>query len=324
LDQAEVQRLSQAGLAVDLEGEALGVNALLARLEGARYYLYGGVEAADQLTEAQFAELRAKGLALIAFAGKGVTDFLDVPAASRAGIRVSNTPGAVEPSVAEFTVFLTLAALRGGLDRSLRWLATKGFLTLPATPATSAALGVDLADTTIGIVGLGDIGAIVARILRTGFGAKVTYYSRQRKESIERELGMTYLPVEELVATSDLLTLHLANTEGARDLVASLPLESAARNLGLINTASEGLIPAERLASLFASDRLRVAAFDKIYAEDVILASGLAPFIPDRLIVTNHAANATRGAWRRMTGMAVDNILAHAQEGTVPNAVASP
>jgi glyoxylate reductase len=314
--------LSDAGISIDLEPAALELDPLTDRLAGSRYYLYGGIEAADKLDIDRFRRLHDAGLELIAFAGKGVRDFLDVPAAQSAGITVTNTPGAVEPSVAEFTVHLLLAALRHVPQRELAWLHDAGFLAQDLQLPSSTALGSDLGDVTVGIIGLGDIGQLVARILTAGYGTKVIYYSRTRRPELEASLGLEYATPADLVTRVDAITLHLETNPETVQLVASVPVESVPRPIVLVNTASERLVDPARLAVLLDEERVSCAAFDKIYSQSELSASGLSAFVPDRLLVTNHGANMTRSAWHRMTGTAVANVLAHAEGRTPPNVVA--
>jgi lactate dehydrogenase-like 2-hydroxyacid dehydrogenase len=321
LDEASLEPMGSNGLDVEAETDVLDRGGIYKRLEGVSYYLYGGIEAADQLGGEEFEQLHSKGLKLIAFAGKGVTDFLNVPAAQEAGIVVTNTPGAVEPSVAEFTTFLSLALLRDGFQRSLAWMSAADYITGDTVSKGGAALGADLSDTKVGIIGLGDIGYLVAKLLTGGYGSRVAYFSRNRKEPAEAELGIEYMPLDRLVRESDLLTIHLANNAETRELMASVPFETASSELYLVNTASEALIDAKRLADLLQEGSIRAAAFDKIYPLDVLRSSGLSVLVPSRLIVTAHAANATQSAWRRMTAMAVDNILSHARGAPPPNVV---
>lgn len=302
--------LEIAGFHVDIEHEPLDRDVLFERLQGFSYYLYGGTEEADLLEYQHFKALAESGLRVIAFAGKGVEDFLRVGDAERAGVIVANTPGAVEPSVAEFTVLLITALLRSFSRHNRNWLGQSGFAAQVAQSSSSVIpLGVDLAETRVGILGLGDIGTLVARVLTRGYGATVLYSSRRRKEAVERELGISFAPAERLCEEVDVLTIHLANNVGAREFVASLPMEGVASNLLLVNTASQHLVDPRRLARLLEEGAVNAAAFDKIYTVKEIRESGLSAFLPDRLLVTNHAANATLGAWRRMTESAVANIL---------------
>jgi lactate dehydrogenase-like 2-hydroxyacid dehydrogenase len=316
---AWLQKLEEGGLRVEHETDVLNRQQIFERLQGVDYYIYGGIEEADLLDKKEFTALASSGLKLISFAGKGVTDFLNVAAANRAGITVTNTPGAVEPSVAEFTILLCLSLLRDSIQRSSSWLAT----IRPELVAEKIDfdLGSDLSETVVGIVGLGDIGALVAKILTRGFGCDVKYFSRTRKLELEKSLGIEYLSGQEIVSGCGLVTIHLSNTEGARGLVAGIPFEDA-KSLLLVNTASQALIDATRLEELLSSGAVRAAAFDKIYKPAEMASSGLSRMTPQRLIVTNHSANATLGAWRRMTEIAVEAVLAHAHGRPVSNIVA--
>jgi phosphoglycerate dehydrogenase-like enzyme len=174
----------------------------------------------------------------------------------------------------------------------------------------------DLADVTVGIIGLGDIGHLVAELLR-GYGTTVRYFSRTRKPTLEDSLGIEFRDAGDLLNEADVVTLHLPANSDTQAFVAGIPFERATSPVFLVNTASQRLMPAERLETLFATGVVRAAAFDKIYDDEQLRASGLLHRVPEQLLVTNHSANATHGAWRRMTEMAVASILAH-RNGQTP------
>ena len=319
IDQQELVRLQESGLSYELETRTLDRRAVYELVSGFDYYIYGGIEAADELDESDFRSLASRGLRLIAFAGKGVGDFLRVGPATEAGIVVTNTPGAVEPSVAEFTVFMMVALLRQALARSFNW--TSNIKAFESPLATTFSLGRDLSDATVGIIGLGDIGYLVAKLLRRGYGSKVFYCSRTRKPAIEDELSIEFMPMTELLAHCDLVTIHLPVSEGTRRYVADIAFEDSSSPVMLVNSSSQKLIEAERMASLLSSGVVSAAAFDKVYTTKELLGTGLADYIPGRFVVTNHSANATRDAWRRMTAGAVDAVLSLASGETPRNVV---
>ncbi len=303
----ELSRLEQAGLSFELETRTMSRAGMIERLKGFDYYIYGGAEATDELDVEDFRLLAATGLKLIAFAGKDVSEFLNVRAASSAGILITNTPGAVEPNVADFTAFLTMALLRQSFARAFNW--THNLSAIENPVSTNFPLGSDLCDAQVGIIGLGDIGYLTAKLLHGGYGSRVYYYSRRPKPLIEAELGIQYLSAGELLDRCDVVSLHLPLSDGTAKFVEDIPFEESGSPVMLVNTSSEKLIPIRRLVSLLGSGTVSAAAFDKIYPAPDVLVAGLAPFIPERLLVTNHSANATTGAWRRMTASAVDVVL---------------
>ncbi len=314
LDPAALERLSSSGLDVVLCQEDLSLQGLRDRLTGSHFYLYGGDEPANEFESSAFVDLRAGGLRHIAFAGKGVRDFLDVDAARAAGITVSNTPGAVEPSVAEFTLQMIGLALRGTIAHVGAWWNSIN----PGASATGDGrpipLGRDMADCEFGIVGLGDIGRLVALRLRHICDRPIRYYSRTRKTDLEDQNVVVYNDLDQLLRTCDVVTVHLDNRPETQQLMANAPWEEAKRGVVLVNSASQALFDSARLATLLRSGVFGAAVFDKIYPAKELTDSGLLDCIPSQLVVTSHLANRTVGAWRRMTAAAVDSILDAASE----------
>lgn len=331
LDSNELDRLSEAGLEIVPRNlDSSEPAQVLEALKGVGYYLYGGIEPADLIGRkdfsadpeaapdpTQFQSAHAAGLQLIAFAGKGVRGFLNVPQAKAARIVVTNTPGAVEISVVEFTAHLIFELLRDVDARARAW---EAHVMQGSDEVEKFAKGTDIRDARIRIIGLGDIGAMLARLLVTGYGARVSYWSRNRKVDLEHELGLEYVELGQALDGADVVSFHLDDTPETRDIVANLPLETATPGIKIINTAKPGLIGPERLYTLLTDGPVKRAAIDEGYDPDGEGAV-LAPLGPDRLYVTHHAANATEGSWIRMTRQAVDSIIAHANGKKVPGEV---
>ena len=163
------------------------------------------------------------GLRVVSNYGVGY-DNIDVPACTRRGIPVGNTPGVLTETTADLAWALLLAAARRVVegDRSVRdghWR-TWGPMLL---------LGVDVHGATLGIVGFGRIGQAVAR-RAAGFGMRVLYHARHRvPEDVERATGATWLPLPELLAASDFVSLHVSLSAETRHLIDAAALGSMRR-----------------------------------------------------------------------------------------------
>lgn len=294
--------LSDAGLEIDMAPGDMDEAALSERLEGASAYLLGGDEfvSADALA-------RADELKVIAFLGVGYESFVDASAAAEKGIPVTNTPGTLTQSVAEFTLGLTLNA-----TRLLSVYIGRGFS--PDAPAEEKQH--DLASLRVGIVGLGAIGTRLAEMLVQGIGSEVSYFSRTRKSDEETRLGIKYLELADLASQSDVLIVMTPGndeTEGllGKDVLGSLPDGSI-----LVNTARPAIVDSLALSEALDAGRVSVAVFDDFYSAEDVNYEALADFYPDRLQVTRHIGSLTHEARDGMAIKCVNSILNVLKSGT--------
>ncbi|WP_157170891.1 NAD(P)-dependent oxidoreductase [Nocardia araoensis] len=174
LSSADSEWLRQQNLEVEVRRYDLSEIELARALVDKDAYILGGVE---RVTAAALST--AENLKVIAFMGVGYHAYIDTAAASAAGIAVTNAPGANARAVAEFAIGLMLDAWRAITDlametRAGRWRETKGR---------------NLHAKTLGIVGMGTIGTMVARIAANGFGMRVVYVSRTAKPELERDIA---------------------------------------------------------------------------------------------------------------------------------------
>ena len=182
------------------------------------------------------------------------TDFgrIDIEEARTREIVVANIADYSTASVAEFSLGMALDLFR---DFSAeRHRASTGDL------GETLHLGRELASLNVGVVGTGNLGQHVARLYAAGIGSSVSYWSRNRRPGLEEELGIEYLPLDELAAHSDLLSVNLAlnpETEGIldADLIRSLPLGA-----GLINTSPNELVDLEVVLERCESGAIRYAS----------------------------------------------------------------
>jgi glyoxylate reductase len=244
----------------------------------------------------------AHHLRLISFVGTGYGAFVDVSAASARGIQVTNTPGIMAHAVAEHTIGLLLGVIRG-LFAQNEAVKRSGVSHLTR----------ELHGSTIGIVGMGAIGTLVARILANTFGCKIQYANRTRKPKLEVELRMSFTDIDTLFTNSDVVILLVAVATETIGLVDAKRLSIAKPGLILINTAGATLVDAIALKHALETRRIVAAAFDGYWIEPLPLTTN-DPFgllrLPDhQFVVTPHTAAKTVGTWDRMVAWAVNNVI---------------
>ncbi|HET8628871.1 MAG TPA: NAD(P)-dependent oxidoreductase, partial [Thermomicrobiales bacterium] len=240
---------------------------------------------------------RAPDLKMISILGTG-TDNVDLAAATRRGIVVTNTPGVGAPSVAELTIGLILAAAR----------------TIPAFDGQVRAgvwqhvEGPELEGKTLGLLGLGAIGSRVARIAR-GLGMRVVAWSFRDDPARAAALGVELGPRDEVFRQADVLSLHLRNSPEARGLVGRHELALMKPTAILVNTARAALVDDAALVEALRDHRIAGAGIDVFLQEPVTAENN--PYAGlDNVVLTPHAGAVTREANARSRAMPVDNIIA--------------
>ncbi len=229
-------------------------------------------------------------------------DNIDVPAATARGVLVGNTPDVLTETTADFAFALLMAAARRvveGVDeaRAGRWRAWGPMLLL----------GVDVHHATLGLIGLGRIGQEMARRAR-GFNMRVLYYNTRRREDVERELGITYAPLDELLTQADFVSLHTPLTPETRHLMNSERLARMKSSAALINTARGAVVETEALVEALHSGRIAYAALDVTDPEPLPTDHPLLA-LPN-CIVTPHMASASRATRGKMAEIAARNLIA--------------
>jgi D-3-phosphoglycerate dehydrogenase / 2-oxoglutarate reductase len=286
-DPAVVTRLREAVDDVrwnDL-GRPLSSRELRARLDGVDGLLAG----LDEVDAGVFAA--APALRVVARYGSGV-DRVDLDAARAAGVVVTSTPGANAAAVAEWTLALMLALCRPlvAADRAVRdggWPVLRGR---------------ELGARTVGVLGLGRIGSLVAARC-AAFGCKVLAHDPYGSESAAELVGL-----DELMARSDVLTLHAPLTGATRGIVDRARLARMPAGAVLVNTARGELVDEAALLWALEEGPLAGAALDTLAVEPP--APGHPLVGRDDVLVTPHAAPHTAEAAAAMGRMAVDDLLA--------------
>jgi glyoxylate reductase len=244
-------------------------------------------------------------LRIVANYGAGY-DLVDVEACRRRGVVVTNTPGVTSAATADLTLGLILAVRRriaagDAFVRSGRW--GSGWADEPLK-------GDEVAGSTLGIVGLGRIGQAVAQRAR-GFEMSILYTRRRHTDD------PGYRPLEQLLAESDVVSLHLPLTEETRGLIDAERLASMRDGAALINTARGQIVDEPALVAELVSGRLQ-AGLD-VFANEPNVPPEL--FELPNVVMTPHLGTATQATREAMTRILVDNLLAVEAGRPPPNSV---
>ena len=242
-------------------------------------------------------------------------DNIDVPACSARRIPVGNTPGVLTETTADFAFAMLMGLARRVAEADVYVRAGQW-----RTWSPTLLLGADVHGATLGLVGLGKIGAAVARRAR-GFGMRVLYINRHPRPELEAELGLRRVDKATLLAESDFLSLHVPLTPETRHWVGRAELAAMKPGAMLINTARGPVVDQAALAEALAQGKLGGAALDVTDPEPLPMDSPLLK-LPNVLLAPHiaSASHATRGL---MASMAVDNLLA-ALEGRRPPHCVNP
>jgi D-3-phosphoglycerate dehydrogenase len=282
-------RVAQAGLDVLRATPEVAVVAVPGDPEGLRRALPGAhgllVRSDTRVTDELMA--LAPSLRVIGRAGTGV-DNIDLVAASRRGIAVLNAPGANTVSAAEHAIGLILALMRR-IPWAARSMEAGGW-------DRKAFAGRELAGKTLGLIGLGRIGAHVAMIARA-FGMRVVAHDPYLSAVRARELGAELVPLDELLGQADVVSLHLPLADGTRHLLDRTRLARMKPGAVLVNVARGELVDDAALLEALAAGRLGGAALDVFTTEPLPADSPLRR--TERLLVTPHLAASTPEAQDR-------------------------
>jgi len=262
----------------------------------------------DTLVTAELIAL-APELKVIGRAGAGV-DNIDLAAATRRGVAVLNAPGANTISAAEHTLALLFA-----LVRRVPWAAQS--MREGAWDRRSFA-GIELRGKTLGVVGLGRIGAHVARVARA-LGMHVVAHDPYLPAKRAEDLGVGLQPLDDVLAAADVVTLHLPLTDATRHLLDRDRLARMKRGAVLVNAARGELVDEAALVAAVKSGHLGGAAVD-VFAEEPLPADSPLRGV-DRLLLTPHLAASTQEAQERTALEICQAVLDALDRGDIGGAV---
>lgn len=241
----------------------------------------------------------AKKAKLIQKAGEG-TDRIDVAAAARRGIPVAKTGGSNSASVAELATLLMLATLRY-LPQAHNSMLEGKWLKFDLRRGAF-----ELRGKQVGIVGLGKIGRWVARHVQ-GFAARAVYYDAFRlPESEEEKLGVSFMPLEELLRSSDVITLHVPSIPSTKGMIGRQQLEMMKPTAIFINTCRGAVVDEQALYEVLRDKKIRGAGIDVFIKEPPGADNPLLTL--DNVVLTPHYGGGTEDAELEGVRHAFDNI----------------
>jgi glyoxylate reductase len=242
-------------------------------------------------------------------------DNIDVAAATERGIVVTNTPGVLTETVADFTWALLMASARRVVEADRFTRAGKW-----KTWGPTLLLGNDVIGKTLGIVGAGRIGSSVAK-RATGFDMRVLYTDSVRKEDFEKQTGAKFTDLDTLLRESDFVSLHVPLTEETRHMIAEAEFNKMKPTAVLINTSRGPVVDEEALYHALVSGRISGAALD-VFEKEPILASN--PLLKlKNVVVTPHIASASVETRDKMAEIAAESIL-DIFSGRTPRFIVNP
>ena len=250
--------------------------------------------------DAELLDAAGEQLELVANFAVGY-DNIDLDACRDRGITVTNTPDVLTNATAELAVALTLAAARNISDAERRMRAGewKGW-----DPGDY--LGFELSDSTIGVVGMGRIGFRYAELMY-GFASEILYTARDVKETAEVKLGARKVELDELLASSDVVSLHLPSVPETHHIIDSAALGKMKTTSILVNTGRGTLVDSEALAFALETGEIGAAGLD-VYEDEPAVSESLleAP----RTALTPHIGSATGRSRDNMARLVARNVVA--------------
>lgn len=255
---------------------------------------------------------RASDLRIVANIGVGYNN-IDWEFARERGVVVTNTPGALTEATADLTMALILAAARR-LPESEKFLRDGHFHGWDL----ELFLGMELRGATLGLVGMGRIGAAVARRAR-GFGMRILYHNRGHlPQSEEADLGAARVELEELLSSSDVISLHCPLTTGTQHLIGPDQFRLMKQGAILVNTSRGPVVDEAALVEALRSGKLMAAGLD-VFEREPEIHPGLLEL--SNVILLPHIGSATVATRRAITFMAVDNVIQYLSTGRALNPV---
>ena len=250
----------------------------------------------------------AKGLKVIARAGVGL-DNVDIPAATAAGVMVVNAPTSNIVSAAELAISLLLA--------SARFISPAHAALKAGKWARSKYTGAELFEKTLGVVGFGRIGQLVAHRMQA-FGMNIIAYDPYLQPAKAAQLGVELVELDELLKRSDFITIHLPKTKETANLIGVEALKKVKKEVRIINAARGGVLDEAALYDAITEGRVAGAGLD-VYVTEPCTDSPL--FQLDQVVATPHLGASTDEAQER-AGIAVAVSVRKALAGElVPDAV---
>jgi glyoxylate reductase len=244
---------------------------------------------------------KAPKLKLVSRFGVGY-DAVDVDACTRKGVYVCHTPDVLSGAVADLTWAFILGWMRripeaDDYTRTEWGKKQKGF-----------PFGWDMQDKTLGLLGFGRIGAEVAKRGK-GFGVKMIYYDVVRRQDLEAQYGITYVTFEELLKTSDIISVHVPLIPSTKGILSTPQFKAMKKTAIVVNTSRGPVIDQKALTKALKEKKIAGACLDVFEVEPAPLTEEL--FKLDNVIVAPHMASGTWETRRKMAERCAESIKAY-------------
>ncbi len=238
---------------------------------------------------------------------------LEAEAGKRHNVIMTNIPGVLTETVAEFTLAMIMAVTKRIVegDKFTRAGKYQGWSPL-------LLLGSDLAGKTLGVVGLGQIGSLVAKKAKLGLGMKIVYHDIQPNQQFEQETGAGFLELDELLKVADVVSIHVPLLETTKHLINAEKLALMKESAYLVNTSRGPVIDEAALVEALRNKKIKGAALD-VFEDEPTLKPGLIEL--ENAILTPHIASATEETRAKMSEIAAQNIVAVLEGQEAPNRI---
>lgn len=252
-------------------------------------------------------------LKLVANGGAGI-DHIDMPYLNSLGVKVSNTPHVVSNATADMAMGLLLASARRIVEGHQVCVNS----TTPDFPLSL--MGTEVSGSTLGIIGMGNIGLKIAQRGR-GFDMKILYYNRNRRSpEDEQAVGATYCKnMEDLLREADFVVLAVNLSPQTTKLIGHKELSLMKPTATLVNVSRGLVVDQDALLEALQKEKIRAAALDVTYPEPLPREHPLLRL--RNIIITPHIGTDTKATTLKMTQMMVDNALAAVEGRPIPNEV---
>ena len=241
-------------------------------------------------------------------------DNIDIKEATKRGIYVTNTPGVLTETTADFAWVLLMAVARRVVEadkyiRSGKW---------KVDWHPTMILGRDVYGATLGIVGLGRIGAAVAKRAR-GFDMRTLYYSTTRKPNLEKTLGLEFADLDTLLQKSDFVSIHVPLMEKTYHLMDERKLKLMKETACLINNSRGPVVDEKALYKALTEGWIAGAALDVFEQEPTSVDNPLLKL--DNVVLAPHISSSSHETRSRMAEMVAENLIAFFEGRIPPNLV---
>jgi len=226
---------------------------------------------------------------------------IDIQTATEKGIVVTNTPGVLTETTADLTFTLLMATARRVVEAS-DYLRNGEWKTWSPMQLT----GQDIHGATLGIIGMGRIGQALVKRAK-GFEMNVVYYNRSRKPAVEKEMGIQYLELEELLQQSDYISILIPYSPEVHHLIGKKELALMKNSAILINTARGGIVDESALFNALKYGEIWAAGLDVFEEEPIRLDSPLLT-LPN-VVTLPHIGSASEKTRLTMADLAAENVI---------------